>query len=149
MVSEPNPLVRLAIGRAEADPFFFGFALAIYRTVEELDDAGFARRLGCAPADLPRLALCRRPVSSDASFDDDVRRIGAWVHADPHRLVNVLRFAEGVEAVRRAPPRAAGGVLLAARDVDGQPDSVPRAEPGTSNGAESPAADERGEPRDA
>jgi len=140
-----NGLLRLAVGRAEEDPFFLGYALAVYRAVEELDDAGLARRLGCAPVDIAPLALCRRPVSRDASFGDDVRRIAAWANLDADRLVNVLRHAESVAALRQARPRAGGGVLLAARDMVAR--SEP--EPGASADVEPPAVDEGEESRDA
>jgi hypothetical protein len=113
-----NRLLRLAVGRAEEDPFFVGFALRIYRAAEELDDAGLAERLGCAPADLPSLALCRRPTPTATSYRHDVDRIAVWAHTDADRLANVLRFAEGVEAMRRMRrPAGADGVLMAARDA--------------------------------
>lgn len=130
----PSLLLRRAAGRAEDDPFFLGSALAAYRTGEELDDAGLARRLGCSPADLPRLALCRRPASRDASFGDDVHQIAAWANVDADSLASVVRYAESVEALRRMPPHAGagGGTLLAARDLEPAPGIEP--EPGTGAG---------------
>jgi hypothetical protein len=126
----PSFLLQRIAGRAERDPHFLGSALAAYRQVEGLDEAGLARRLGCSVADLPRLALCRRPVTVDDSFDDDVRQIAAWAGAAEDELVNVLVYAESVETLRRVGPRArSGGALLAARDVVAEQSEEPADRP--------------------
>jgi hypothetical protein len=55
-----EPLDALA-ARAAADPFFLGAVLATYQRRPALDDAALAALLGCAPAALAELRLCRRP----------------------------------------------------------------------------------------
>src|SRR5262245_28866461 len=46
---------------AERDPARLAWALARFRMARRLDPAGLAAWLGLREAELPRLALCRRP----------------------------------------------------------------------------------------
>jgi hypothetical protein len=117
-----SPLVRLAAARAADDSFFLGAALAAYGRALELDEAGLARRLGCAPAELPHLTLCRCPNPDDASFAADVRRIATWAAVDADELMNAVRYAAAIAALRRGADRARDrGTLLAARDYETPP----------------------------
>src|SRR5438093_3989449 len=130
VAKSPRSLLERAAARAATDPFFLGSALAVYRSGEGLDGAALARRLGCSADTLPRLALCRRPVSSDPAFAADVRRIATWAGVDPDELANVLRYAESIEALweRRRSSASGQGTLLAARDRDeAGPDAGPDA----------------------
>lgn len=113
-----SPVLRRAAASAADDPFFLGAALAIYQAGEGLSAKLLAQRLGCPPADLQRLVLCRRPDSSDAGFADDVRRIADWAGVDADSLVNIVRYAESVWALREKwqLTSPASGALLAARD---------------------------------
>lgn len=113
-----SAVLRRATASAEDDPFFLGAALATYQAGEGLGVAALVQRLGCSPADLQRLVLCRRPDSSHAGFADDVRRIADWAGVDADCLVNIVRYAESVWALREKWKLTgqASGALLAARD---------------------------------
>jgi hypothetical protein len=65
--------------RASTDPFFLGSALSAYQRRHRLDDAGLAAVLGCAPALLTQLRLCRRPGSAEPgrTAEGDVAQIAA------------------------------------------------------------------------
>jgi hypothetical protein len=64
-VNEPdNPLDALA-ARLSDDRFFLASALADYQRRHGLDDAALARELGCDPAALTLLRLCRRPGAAE------------------------------------------------------------------------------------
>lgn len=110
--ADHDRLMARAATRAESDPFFVAWALAVYRELAELDSAALAARLGCSVAALRRLALCRRPDGESAMFADEVTRIAEHTGCDPARLAQVLRAAENAERMRRT----ASVTLLAARD---------------------------------
>jgi hypothetical protein len=87
---DPGALSRLA-DRAAADPFFLGWALAAYQRRHGLDDAALAVLLGCAPAALASVRLCRRPgASADRSADEDLADITRAFGIDPEALRRVL-----------------------------------------------------------
>lgn len=100
--------------RVAGDPGFVGWALACVGG----DDAVLAARLGCPPANLPRLALCRRPDGSSGRFAEEVRRIAAHAGCDAGRLRDLLREATTVERLRgpTGGDDVGAGLLLAARD---------------------------------
>lgn len=115
-------LLRRAARRAGARPSFLALALLAYARAEGLDDPALARRLGCPPADLPALLLCRRP--SQDSFRADVERIAERFGLDAAPLAEAIRLAEGVDALGKATRQARAGPLLAAardRDQDDSP----------------------------
>lgn len=73
MPTEPSDAFVRAAVRAQSQPWFLAGALAQYQRAQALDDAALAAALGCASADLPRLALCRRPDPADpVAFAQDV-----------------------------------------------------------------------------
>jgi hypothetical protein len=87
---DPGALSRLA-DRAAADPFFLGRALAAYQRRHGLDDAALAVLLGCAPAALASVRLCRRPgAAAERRADDDVADITRAFGIDPEALRRVL-----------------------------------------------------------
>jgi hypothetical protein len=105
-------LMAHAAARAESRPFFVASALAAYRDLAGVDNAGLAAHLGCTPAALARLALCGRPMEDDPMFTDRVRRIADHIGCDPVRLDSLLRAATAADKMRTS----ASGTLLAARD---------------------------------
>jgi hypothetical protein len=62
----PKPLDHLAV-RVSSDPYFLESALASYQRRHGFDDAALAGVLGCTPAVLTDLRLCRRPGAAEPS----------------------------------------------------------------------------------
>jgi hypothetical protein len=116
----PTPFEQLA-KRASTDPFFLGFRLAEFATVEELDDAALAAQLGCASATLAHLRLCRAPrTDNPAAFREDVMCIATKFGLDARKLADVAKPA--LASVKRDSASAdAPGVFLAARDAEKVP----------------------------
>lgn len=123
-----NKTFQHAARCAQDDVFFLGSALAIYQAGEQIDARELALRLGCAVDTLQRLALCRRPEPGDASFVKDVRCIASWAAVDADHLVDLIRFADAIAALRSAGASSDAGTLLAARDAsDDEPAEGPNA----------------------
>ena len=118
-------LLRDAAQRAGTNPFFLASALLAYADAEGLDEAALAHYLGCAPADLPVLLLCRRPAGDAAAFRADVQRIAERFQLDPGRLAEAIRLAESLEVLGRPSSAADAGFLAAARDRDPGGDPAP------------------------
>ena len=111
-------LLRRAAERASQHPFYLASSLLAYARAERLDDAGLADRLGCDPASLPALLLCRKPMGDAPMFRADVQAIAERFGLDPMRLVRLLRHADAL-AASTVPPASQGTRLLAAaRDRD-------------------------------
>ena len=110
-----DPLESLA-RRVEDDPFFLAPLVALYARSEGLDDAGVAAALGCPPAALTDVRLCRAPRPEPAGFREDVARIAGHFGLDPGRLAEVVRRGQAIQRARGAAV-AEGGTLLAARDA--------------------------------
>jgi hypothetical protein len=113
-------LLRRAAERAGSRPFFLAAPLLAYARAERLDDAGLAERLGCDPARLPALLLCRRPGWEGSVFRADVEAIAERFGLRAMQLAKVLRAADAVVALRRAAPDRQGGMLAAARDREAE-----------------------------
>src|SRR5215207_10562199 len=109
-------LLRRVAERAGARRFFLASALLPYARAEGLDDGALAERLGCAPADLAALLLCRRPKGEGAQFRMDVERIADRFGLDAARLARVIRTADALAAFSGAAMDGPGGMLAAARD---------------------------------
>jgi hypothetical protein len=120
-----DPLVHLA-ERVADDPFFLASLLAVYAHGEELDDAGLAARLGCAPEQLPLVRLCRAPRRDPAGRREDVAAIAGHFGLDEGVLMEAVKRAGVLEQLRQAPP-AGGGPLMAARDREEGPRQDPEA----------------------
>jgi hypothetical protein len=73
----PDPLADLAARAARAcrEPFFLGFLLAVYQERYRLDDAALAALLGCDPAALVRLRLCRSPRAGEPKRTADLAAV--------------------------------------------------------------------------
>lgn len=110
-----TPFGQLA-ARASGDPYFLGFRLAAFAARKRLDDAALAARLGCDPAALAHVRLCRAPrTDSTAAFREDVACVAAEFGLDAEAL------AEAAKPLPTAVARPAGsvepaGAVLAARD---------------------------------
>ncbi len=115
-----DPLKRLA-RRVENDPSFLACLLDEYARAEGLDDAALARELGCQPADLTGVRLCRAPRADPASFRDDVRQVAQRFALPLDRFLEIVRQGEALCRLRGGAADPAG-FLMAARDP---PDDSP------------------------
>jgi hypothetical protein len=109
-------LLDYAAQRAKARPDYLGWVLARYIERERISEAELATRLGSAPDDLPRLALCLRPRAEH--FADDVRQISTKLRIDTTALAGIVRLVESLETLavtNPATPAAEAGLLMAAR----------------------------------
>ena len=120
-------VLRRAAERASRRRFFLASPLLAYACAERLDDAGLAARLGCDPADLPALLLCRRPTREGSMFRSDVEAIAERFRLDAARLARLIRAADALVALGRSAPDARRGLLAAARDRDDADGQHPRA----------------------
>ena len=126
MTPEKTPEGRTA-ERAEADPFYMASALAAYRRSEGLDPPALAEVLGCTPADLTALALCRKPGAiGEGEFGADVAQLVLRFGLIRIALVRLLRQEKFLQAAGTPPPTTTfrtsvpTPMLLAAQDrLDG------------------------------
>ncbi len=106
--------MQYAARKAAGDEFFLGSAIQLYQRKEALDDKALAHFLGIAPELLHRLALCRRPYSTDpTTFRRDISSIATKFAIETRQLAALLRRAEAYEA-----SRSTSTYLMAARDYD-------------------------------
>ena len=124
MRSNPSPALVYAAQRAAQRSFFLASALRQYQDLHQLDEQGLAHDLGCAPEDLPRLALCRRPVGASATFLDDVEQLTRRFQLKDGRLLALLRQVEAMAALQTHMARASqrDSLLQAARDREEEPE---------------------------
>jgi hypothetical protein len=122
-----DPLESLA-ARAEGEPFFLAPLLSAYARSEGLDEAGLAARLGCRPADLNLLRLCRAPRPERREFWEDVTCIAGHFGMASERLAEAVKRARVVARLQTVlPPQPApadadsAGFLMAARDRETEP----------------------------
>ena len=141
-MAEPD-LLRRAAERASGHGFFLASSLLAYARAEGLDDGALAARLGCDPADVSALLLCRRPTGAGRMFRSDVEAIAARFGLDPARLARLVRAGDAVLSLGRAAPDAGRGLLAAARDREGRPPGSgesPDGPPGDGSAGQSGAA---------
>lgn len=112
-----SQLLHRAAHRAGTRPFFLASLLLPYAAAEGIDEAELARRIGCDPAHLPSLLLCRRPGEGPA-FGAEVQEIAARFGAHPVKLAEAVRLAGALEALRSGARATGRGLLAAARDRD-------------------------------
>ncbi len=93
--------------------------LNAYRDMQGSDEAQLAAELGCLPAQLPLLGLCREPRRDAPRFADDIRQIAAVAGANVLRLAQVIRAVDSLRALGGSRDTA-GGYLAAARDADAE-----------------------------
>lgn len=112
-------MLRRAAEQASRRPFYLASSLRAYALAERLDDDGLADRLGCDPARVPALMLCRRPTGEGPVFRADVEAIAERFGLDPARLARLLRRADSLVALAGPPAGQPGELLAAARDREG------------------------------
>ncbi|MCC6179781.1 MAG: hypothetical protein IT305_31090 [Chloroflexi bacterium] len=117
-------LLRRAAERASLRDFYLAASLLAFARAERFDDDALAAALGCGPADLPALLLCRRPTGGGAVFRQDVEAIAKRFGLDAARLARAVRAGDVHVALSRAPDTA-GGLLAAARDRHEAPPTAP------------------------
>jgi hypothetical protein len=109
-------LLDYAAQRAKDRPEYLGWVLARYLEREHSSEVELAGRLGMAPRDVARLALCLRPRVEHCA--EDIRQISARFHLDAPTLAGIVRLVESLEtlaATNPAAPTADAGLLMAAR----------------------------------
>lgn len=114
--------------RVESDPEFLASALADYARSEGLDDEGLAAVLGCSVTVLGPLRLCLRPRPQAGQFRTDVDEIATRFGVRRDALVEVVRRADALAALRRPPSSQEHGLLMAARDRAQDDSEVDRTE---------------------
>jgi hypothetical protein len=120
MESNVSESLKRAAHRAGLQPFFLGSVLAEYQAANNLDDSKLAEALGCAIADLPRLALCRRPATEQTNFVADLGHLEQRFKLNGGQLATIIREVDALAALRHQlnANAAAPGLLRAARDRD-------------------------------
>lgn len=108
--------------RVQDDPDFLASALADYARSEGLSDAELAARLGCDVRQLSKLRLCRRPRLEPDALQQDVTRIALAFSLDETVLLEAVRRADALSALRTSDAQA--GLLMAARDRNGAESST-------------------------
>ena len=119
------PSLQHAARRAAHHPFFLAGVLLAYQEAHKMNDHALASFLGCAPDDLPRLALCRRPRAAPPEFRADLAHLAARFHLRAEQLANLLREVDALQSIQRQAAQAHGTqrILRAARDRDDEPDT--------------------------
>lgn len=103
--------LEAAARRSGHEAWTLGHVFARYRDLEERSPEALAAELGCSLEVLHWLSLCRRPDAE--RFSEDVLAIARRFEVDAHRLVEVIRRVEVMDAF--ASP-SEDSLLLAARD---------------------------------
>lgn len=148
MTSEPpspetkRHLSRLA-EKLRTDPAFMASAVRLYQEQERLSDQQLAEHLQMPVANLPRLVLCRRPVSDRPDFSEQIPQIAVYVQAEPAALAGLIRQVEALERLASRPKPAAG-------ETSGEGHAAPPYAPGALSAAhgrpgEGPGAHDAGE----
>lgn len=115
--NKPSP-IQHAARRFARDPAFFGHLFQ----QAGLEDAEIARRLDTDTGTVALLALCFQPRRQPReALKADLSAIAAHFRFDLLALLNLLREADLLAALRQAPAQGAAtppGLGLAARDKD-------------------------------
>jgi len=112
-----NALAR----RLETESDFLASALATYARAENLGDEDLAGRLGCKPAQLAAIRLCRMPRDAQPFIRQDIERIAGEFQIDPLVLAAAVRLANSL--VKLDPKQDSAGSLIAARDLTDDPEA--------------------------
>jgi hypothetical protein len=123
--SDTGPLDKLA-ARAAERPFFLASALAAYQKRHGLDDAGLCRLLGCPPAALTTLRLCR----SLGANGKEICREALWKRLTPGTMVLQQSGALPVAAAFQRVLARDALVLAPRQDGKPTPKYVPVVPPG-------------------
>ena len=113
-----SDVLRRAAARAATRPHFLAHALLVYRTHHGWDETQLADYLGCPPASVPLLGLCRRPRPQPGHFRDDILTLSQRFALDPAPLATLVRLVDALEALHAGSQAGAldAGLLAAARD---------------------------------
>lgn len=114
-----DTLYAAARSKAELSPFFLAYDLARYESLTGGTRDGIAANLGCTPATLDLLSLCRSP-NRDGRFRAQVETIASRFALDSLALAGLLREADAVLGFDLEYRDS--GWLAAARDREDVPD---------------------------
>jgi len=102
---------------ASEKPFFLGYSLTKYQSMNKITDGELSEFLRCDKKSLVKLAICRNPVGSDKSFFKDVKQIAQYVSCDMNQLGRLLRQVESLHSLEsQSDISKSNHILLAARD---------------------------------
>lgn len=133
-LSSENRHLQLLAHQLKQDPDYMASVLSRYQISERLDDQSLSEYLLISQPQVTRLALCKRPRSSDRTFADQVRQLAAYCGTDVSRLAAIIRQVDALSAFGGLPNTdelkaelsVAGlsslGWLAAARDRDADED---------------------------
>lgn len=118
MSTNSSDALARAARRAEQQPFFLASVLAAYKDANRLDDVAMAALLGCQPADLTRLALCRRPDTEQVRFLADIDHLAQRFQLRGDQLAIIIRQVDTLAAINQQLQisNVGAGMLRAARD---------------------------------
>jgi len=118
MSSETINALARAVQKAQNHNFFLGNILSEFQRLNNLDEKKLAASLGCDIQNLPLLALCRCPLTSQTTFASDVDHLTYRFGLHANQLANIIREVEALQALRGQlmSNSVAPGLLLAARD---------------------------------
>lgn len=125
MSDKPSEALSRAAHRAGQQSFFLASVFQSYQRSNDISDAVLAEMLDCTEHDLPRLALCRRPVARTATFVADIEHLAMRFQINAEQLAAIIRQVDALEALRGhlAVREQPFGMLRAARDRDQPEDS--------------------------
>ena len=83
-----------------------------------MNDQQLAETLGCPPANLPLLGLCREPRRQSPRFAADIQAIAAYCGANAGRLAHLVRVVDTTRTLASHAGERTEGFLAAARDAD-------------------------------
>jgi hypothetical protein len=122
MKTNPTPSLVRAAQRAINSPFFLANTLQVYQRIHHLDNETLAALLECQVDDLPRLALCRRPVTEQQEFTRDIALLAHRFHLQADQLAAIIRQVDTLHTWQQHMPfhqqTTSPGLLAAARDRD-------------------------------
>jgi hypothetical protein len=120
MNTNPTSSLVRAAQRAVSNPFFLASTLKEYQRAHHLDNEALATLLECHVDDLPRLALCRRPVEAQQTFVHDIDHLAQRFHLQADQLAAIIRQVDTLTLWQQQMPfhqqATSPGMLTAARD---------------------------------
>jgi hypothetical protein len=124
-------LARLA-QRLRTDRAYMASLLVTYQEQESLDEIELAARLSMNAAQVPRLALCKRPLPESNEFTEQIKQIASFTGADEFALAQIIQQVTTLEQFDVLPDAgiantekrslASSGMLAAARDREDSED---------------------------
>jgi hypothetical protein len=101
--AEPHDYLDTLTARVSDDPFFLASALAAYQRRHGLADIALAAELGCVPAVLMSLRLCRRPGTAgpDRTVAQDIAEIAQRFRINPAVLGQIVGETSAADVLCR------------------------------------------------